>query len=176
MQTLMTYPMIHLNEASKTDAIIILCQKSALPVHAHQIKFLQRMVKLSTICQMMIPRTMNYKKLPVYFINIQYKHMKELILVNGQTGKVVGNIPFETEQLVIRTIKNSLISCTIFSLLCILFLSIHRMQIVLILPILVAIVALINGSKEYNRYKSGMIQLASQHMISYVNRKEEQDL
>lgn len=117
-----------------------------------------------------------YALLPVYFINIQYKHMKELILVNGQTGKVVGNIPFETEQLVIRTIKNSLISCTIFSLLCILFLSIHRMQIVLILPILVAIVALINGSKEYNRYKSGMIQLASQHMISYVNRKEEQDL
>ena len=34
-----------------------------------------------------------YALLPAYFVNLKYETGRQLVIVNGQTGKVVGNLP-----------------------------------------------------------------------------------
>lgn len=114
-----------------------------------------------------------YALFPAYFVNLQYGNSKQLIIVNGQTGKVVGNLPFEKEQFVRMFIKNATISCTIFSLLSILFLTVPALKMLFIFPVLIAAIFLATGISSYKKYKLGMQQLASQHMTSYVDRREE---
>lgn len=113
-----------------------------------------------------------YALFPAYFVNLQYGNSKELIIVNGQTGKVVGNLPFEKDQFVRMFIKNAAISCTIFSLLSILFLTVPALKMLFIFPILITAIFLASGISSYKKYKLGMQQLASQQMTSYVNRRE----
>ncbi len=55
-----------------------------------------------------------YALLPAYFVNLKYDTGRELVVVNSQTGKVVGNLPYEKEKIVRKMIKNSLIACPIF--------------------------------------------------------------
>lgn len=40
----------------------------------------------------------DYALLPAYFVNLKYDTGKQLVMVNGQTGKVVGNLSFEKER------------------------------------------------------------------------------
>lgn len=114
-----------------------------------------------------------YALLPAYFINIQYGDSSYLILVNGQTGKVVGNLPVEKRKYILRFIKNAVIACTIYSLLSMLFLLHPKLYICFIFPILIDSILMVNGIKNYKKYKLGMQQLASRHMTAYATRKEE---
>lgn len=115
----------------------------------------------------------SYALFPAYFVNLQYGNSKQLIIVNGQTGKAVGNLPFEKDQFVRMFIKNAAIACTIFSLLSILFLTVSPLKMLFIFPVLITAIFLVTGISSYKKYKLGMQQLASQQMTSYVNRREE---
>lgn len=118
-------------------------------------------------------KDITYALLPAYFVNVEYESGKQLIIVNGQTGKVIGNIPFEKEQFLKMFVKNGLISCTVFSLLSILFLSIPALKLLFLLLVLIVGIYLFSGIKGYRKYKLGLLQLASQHMNSYATRKED---
>lgn len=114
-----------------------------------------------------------YALLPAYFVNIQYKSGTQLIIVNGQTGNVVGNIPVETSQIMRKFIKNFFISWGVLSFFSTLFLSVPYLQIMFIFPIIFILICLYNGIKQYKNYQLGMMQLSSQHMTSYTNRMED---
>lgn len=114
-----------------------------------------------------------YALLPAYFVNIQYDKGKELIIVNGQTGKVVGNLPVEKGRFIGMFIKNAAIACTIYSLLSILFLSFPPLLMLFIFPVIITAIFVVSGIKGYNKYKLGMQQLASKHMSAYANRRED---
>lgn len=55
-----------------------------------------------------------YALLPVWFLTFQYKKEPYTILVNGQTGKVVGSIPFQMKKMILMLIMIFLISCLLF--------------------------------------------------------------
>lgn len=114
-----------------------------------------------------------YALLPAYFVHIQYDKGKELIIVNGQTGKVVGNLPVEKGRFIGMFIKNAAIACTIYSLLSILFLSVPPLLMLFIFPVIITAIFVVSGIKGYNKYKLGMQQLASKHMTAYANRRED---
>ena len=113
-----------------------------------------------------------YALLPAYFVNIKYDTGRELVIVNGQTGKVVANLPYEKEQIVKKFVKNSLIACPIFMLVTygILF---SRMY-----PFF-AILAAITGCSvgrgifDYRKYKLGKARLSASSMKSYTNDRED---
>jgi hypothetical protein len=114
----------------------------------------------------------DYALFPAYFVNIKYDTGNELVIVNGQTGKVVANLPYEKEQIVKKFVKNSLIACPIFMLVTygILF---SRMY-----PFF-AILAAITGCSvgrgifDYRKYKLGKARLSASSMKSYTNDRED---
>lgn len=114
-----------------------------------------------------------YALLPAYFVNIQYGSSRKLVIVNGQTGKVVGNLPFEKDLFVRKFIKNSIISCTIFSLISVLIFRFPAMMPVFFVLGVLDAVLIGTGISSYKKYKFGLQQLASRQMTSYVNRMED---
>ena len=114
-----------------------------------------------------------YAFLPAYFVNLEYKQGRQLVIVNGQTGKVVGNLPLEKEQFIRKFAKNAVISCTIFSLLSILFFYVPALIPAFIIPLAVVIWMLYSGIRSYNLYKLGMLQMSSHLMQTYSNREED---
>lgn len=115
----------------------------------------------------------SYAMLPAYFVNVPYQKGKELIIVNGQTGKVVGNLPIEREQFLFNLVKNMVISCLIFCLLSVLLITSKARWIIFILPVMFTVISFINGLKAYKKYKLGRFKLQSQRMNAYVSRTEE---
>lgn len=113
----------------------------------------------------------DYALLPAYFVNIKYDKGKQLVIVNGQTGKVVGNLPFEKGRFIQKFILNSLIACPIYTAL---FYSLG----VYILPFLMILVALVawyiySAITNYKKYKQGLYRLSATGMASYVNNRED---
>lgn len=115
----------------------------------------------------------SYAMLPAYFVNVPYQKGRELIIVNGQTGKVVGNLPIEREQFLFNLVKNMVISCLIFCLLSVLLITSKARWIIFILPVMFTVISFINGLKAYKKYKLGRFKLQSQRMNAYVSRTEE---
>lgn len=50
------------------------------------------------------PKVCHYIMLPVWMVNIQYKNKSYTLAMNGQTGKIVGNIPIGVKETVIWSI------------------------------------------------------------------------
>ncbi len=114
-----------------------------------------------------------YALLPAYFVNIRYEGKNYSIIVNGQTGRVVGNIPEDKKQVTRKFIKNTVISCAIFATLCGVFFYIEKMMPVVILPILVAVIQFFGGLSEYKKHKEGAASMAAGTMQSYINQRED---
>ena len=83
---------------------------------------------------------------------------------------MVGNLPFEKEEFMRKLAKNSIISCTVFSLFSILFFTVRPLMLLFILLLIIDAILLGTGISGYKKYKFGMLQLASKQMASYVNR------
>lgn len=114
-----------------------------------------------------------YAFLPAYFINLRYDNSQQLIMVNGQTGKVVGNVPFEKEHFALKLGINGLISCIIFCLISVLFTTHPKMMPTFLVLIVLSMVSLVVGILSYRKYKDGMKKLASKQMSLYSSRREE---
>lgn len=113
-----------------------------------------------------------YALLPAYFVNIKYDTGRELVIVNGQTGKVVANLPYEKEQIVKKFVKNSLIACPIFMLISYGILFSHTYPVFLILLTITGVM-IGRGIWDYKKYKLGKSRLAASSMKSYTNDREE---
>ena len=62
-----------------------------------------------------------YVLLPVWMLNIQFKKKSYLFAMNGQTGKIVGNIPIDKRKLIFIWLVLFLIFTGVFSLITYLF-------------------------------------------------------
>lgn len=118
-------------------------------------------------------KDVSYALLPAYFVNIQYKSGTVLVIVNGQTGKVIGALPTEKDKIVKNYIKNAIICCAIYVAMCIFFFSFPLASFVLFLPALYAIVCVPIGIKKYKDYKDEQLKLMSKNMLAYSRRKED---
>lgn len=113
-----------------------------------------------------------YALLPAYFVNLKYESGRQLVIVNGQTGKVIGNLPAEKGQITRRFIKNALISCALNIFVSTLaFYGGGRLLMLLLLLLLADGFGVAGGLITYNRYKRGLQRLASANMSSYVNKR-----
>lgn len=112
-----------------------------------------------------------YVLLPAYFVNIKYDTGRETVIVNGQTGKVVANLPYEKKQIVKKFIKNALITCPIFMLLTYGILSLKVYPVFLILAAITGFVA-VGGISDYKKYKLGKSRMSALSMKSYINDRE----
>ncbi len=111
-----------------------------------------------------------YALLPAYFVNLKYDTGKQLVIVNGQTGKVVGNLPFEKERFVQKFIINSLIACPIF-----MFVSYFGLFAppIFMIPAAITAIMVYNGISFYKKYKQGLYRLSATGMTAYVNNRED---
>ena len=112
----------------------------------------------------------DYALLPAYFVNLKYDTGKQLVMVNGQTGKVVGNLPFEKERFIQKFIINSLIACPI--LMFVSYLGVFALPIFMI-PAAITAIMVYNGIHAYKNYKQGLYRLSATNMTSYANNRED---
>lgn len=112
----------------------------------------------------------DYALLPAYFVNIKYGMGNQLVIVNGQTGKVVGNLPFEKEKFIQKFIINLLIACPIL-----MFTSYFGLFVppVFLIPAAVTACMVFNTNDLYKKYKQGLYSLSATNMTSYVNNRED---
>lgn len=123
-----------------------------------------------------------YALLPAWFMTFWYRHELYTILVNGQTGKVVGNIPVNKRGFISDAVMTGVVCCTIGAVV---FYEINQGiakgygffheyggSIIVFLFMLAAGLFTRNLSK-YNRYKHDKERLASSTTTDYV--KERQD-
>lgn len=118
--------------------------------------------------------SIEYALLPAYFVSICYKEGNQLLMANGQTGKVVGSLPIEKEQLRKAYIPKAIgcsIFFTIFSVISCLLLP-NTIPILAIL-IIFAIGGLIVGNHSYKKYKMNWYRLNANSLRKYVNDREE---
>lgn len=118
-------------------------------------------------------RDVTYALLPAYFVNIQYKAGTVLVIVNGQTGKVIVALPTEKDKIAKNYIKNAIICCAVYVAMCIFFFSFPLASFVLFLPALYAIVCVPIGIQKYRKFKDEQLKLMSQNMVAYSRRKED---
>lgn len=111
-----------------------------------------------------------YALLPAYFVNLKYDTGKQLVIVNGQTGKVVGNLPFEKERFVQKFIINSLIACPIFMVVSYFGLFVPP---IFMIPAAITAIMVYNGISSYKKYKQGLYRLSATGMTTYVNNRED---
>ena len=113
-----------------------------------------------------------YALLPAYFVNLKYENGRQLVIVNGQTGKVIGNLPAEKGQIGRRFIKNAILTCIAFMFVSTLaFYSGGNLFMLLPILMLIDVFAVAGGLITYNKYKRGMQRLSSANMSSYVNKR-----
>lgn len=58
-----------------------------------------------------------YVLLPVWMLNIMYKNKMYTFAMNGQTGKMVGNVPISPKKLILKALIVELLLTTIFALI-----------------------------------------------------------
>ena len=122
-----------------------------------------------------------YALLPAWFMTFWYRHELYTILVNGQTGKVVGNIPVNKRSFISDAVMTGVVCCTIGAVV---FYEINQGiakgygffheyggSIIVFLFMLAAGLFTRNLSK-YNRYKHDKERLASSTTTDYVKERQ----
>ncbi len=114
----------------------------------------------------------DYALLPAYFVNLKYDTGRELVLVNGQTGKVVANLPFEKKQIAKKFLKNALLACPIFMGISYSILIMGTYPAFLILAAITGFMVA-GGVSGYKKYKLGKYRMSTSDMTSYSNDRED---
>ncbi len=113
-----------------------------------------------------------YALFPAYFVNLKYDTGRESVIVNGQTGKVVANLPYEKKQIVKKFLKNALIACPAFILATYGILSLGMYPAFLILAAITGFMVA-GGVSGYKKYKLGKYRMSTANMTSYINDRED---
>ncbi len=113
-----------------------------------------------------------YALFPAYFVNLKYDTGRETVIVNGQTGKVVANLPYEKKQMGKKFLKNALIACPAFMLATYVILSLGMYPAFLILAAITGFMVA-GGVSGYKEYKLGKYRMSTSNMTSYINNREE---
>lgn len=118
-----------------------------------------------------------YVFLPVYFVTLKAGNEVYTILVNGQTGKVTGNLPTSSVDIKPRFVKNTIIGITIFTLIEMAFAMFGLFKhedmaflVPLFLLVPIAIIGFVGGLSSYKEYKVKQ-QIINQGINEYTNRR-----
>lgn len=114
----------------------------------------------------------DYALLPAYFVTIRYGNNVHLVLVNGQTGKVVTDLPANPAKIKRYMMINIAISCAIYSFVNMLIFSLNdssKISSAIFLPLLVLLLTVFVGYSARKRYKDEMYHLNSKAMATYVH-------
>ncbi len=112
-----------------------------------------------------------YLFLPVYFITFKIMGERVIVLVNGQTGKVVGNIPINQELFKKKQMKDTIVCAIIFGVIgFFIFGFLDVIWGVFFLGILGGTTVL-SGRKENKDYKTRYAQTNADSMFALTKRK-----
>ena len=117
-----------------------------------------------------------YVFLPVYFVTLKAGKETYTVLVNGQTGRVTGNLPISVEDVKPKYLTNLIKYITIFTVIefiaCLIGLHTHK-DIALLVPLFVlvpaGILSFISGIGNYKEYK--LKQQINQGINDYTNKR-----
>ena len=120
-------------------------------------------------------RKARYVLLPAWFMTFRYKNEAYTILVNGQTGKVVGAVPFTKDKLAIVFVAIAVAATLLFSFLgMILFNEYTLSEIRLLLIALMAVVAVYStGIAAYASVLRNIKLTKAKKTVSYVKNRQD---
>lgn len=120
-------------------------------------------------------KELKYVLLPAWFLTFRYENEAYTFLVNGQTGKVVGGVPFYKGNVILLV---SLISC-IFTLICTpvikSFLEMNMDDIgdFLVIIVTLALFALVAALGNFSKIKKSIDLSKSKVMMNFVKERQE---
>ncbi len=123
----------------------------------------------------------DYSFLPVYFMTFQYKDQTYTMMVNGQTGKVVGTVPFQKAKVVSLFLLLALIfSVPQIVLACWLYAKVYFSSILLVIFVFVYLMigsCLIKPTKKkYKEFKETLEFTRDQAAEDFVTERQEDNL
>ena len=118
-----------------------------------------------------------YVFLPVYFVTLKAGNETYTVLVNGQTGRVTGNLPISAEDIKPRFMSNLIKDITIFTIIefiaCLIGLYTHH-DLAFIIPLFllvpIGVLSFIGGLSNYKEYKLKQ-QIINQGINEYTNKR-----
>lgn len=123
----------------------------------------------------------SYALLPAWFMTFKYHRKIYTILVNGQTGKVVGNIPMNKQKIILSSIPLAVGLSVALSLLNGVFIALSMAfdsDIPLTIPVLIWY-AILNffkrTSQELQDYRRKRKDFMSSNTISYIKERQENE-
>lgn len=122
-------------------------------------------------------RELKYVLLPAWFLTFRYENEAYTFLVNGQTGKVVGGVPFYKGNIIVLI---SLISC-IFTAICtpiirtFMLMDIDDVMNVLFIIGAGAVSALLSGLNHFSKIKQSVELSKSKVMLNFVKERQEEN-
>lgn len=112
-----------------------------------------------------------YALLPAYFVTLRYGSTVHMVLVNGQTGKVVTDVPANLGKIKRQMTKNIIIACIIYAIVDVLCLSLNTWMGILI-PIFTLFFVVTGGYFAKKAYDEESYHLRSSAMNSYVHNRD----
>lgn len=129
------------------------------------------------VCVSMQPRHKivkeEYALLPAWFFTFRYKDKPYTILVNGQTGKVVGTVPTSKSKVPIKFLTNLVISNAIALAICFLLSKIYFG--VSLIPAIFGAIAWTEAMKERKAMKTGIELTRSSSNRKYAEDRQEEE-
>lgn len=115
-----------------------------------------------------------YALLPVWFLTMRYKNVPYTILVNGQTGKIIGSLPTD-EREVKKDFWRTLLILMAFAVVMIVPINCVGVgQALILLEIAFSIIALVRGNQMYQKYKKTTQLTQEMRTLKFVKNRQEE--
>ncbi|MBE5885974.1 MAG: hypothetical protein E7284_06160 [Lachnospiraceae bacterium] len=125
-----------------------------------------------------------YALLPAWFLTFRYQNEPYTILVNGQTGKVVGTVPIDKKKIITLAILIALLSSVAFYFIWYFVFNAMRLDgadgmVVwgIVFGVMAAAVTAFYwvGIRKIKAYKKSMMRTKSQKTVSYVKDRQDEN-
>lgn len=122
-------------------------------------------------------KELKYVLLPAWFLTFRYENEAYTFLVNGQTGKVVGGVPFYKGNVILLV---SLISCILTMILTPIIRSFLEMDMddvgdFLVIIVALAISAFLSAMGNFSKIKKSIDLSKSKVMMNFVKERQEEN-
>ncbi len=120
-----------------------------------------------------------YTMLPAWFMSFRYEFKTYTIMVNGQTGKVVGAVPYEKKKFIalfaglVALLSLATVPLSIFLTKSMLTSKSSNSMKMLAIPIVFGIIMLIAASAKMNKYKKNMELTTEDEITRFVKERQE---
>lgn len=119
-------------------------------------------------------QNVEYTLLPVWFVTFRYNYENYTIAVNGQTGKIVGTVPYDKKK--VRNLFIAIASAvTLFITIPLLFMEAEAMFALLILAVLINLAILSVAFIKMRKIKKAMDITRNYETSEYVKERQDRD-